>query len=206
MNSSVDVSKVLDGLNPEQRSAVLHTAGPLLVLAGAGTGKTRVITTRIANLLARGAAPSSIVAVSFTRKAGEEMRTRVAELVGDAAKQMRISTFHSLGLAILREQHDHAVLDRGFRVCSAKRRRLICERVFDSLEPQERDRVDLHDLEVSELMRCISSAKTSSADVEAMLDSEDLEQRFVGQALSSSICLRSSVCGLMIETSGIRSI
>ena len=108
---SIDLSPLLAELNPEQRLAVTHIAGPLLVLAGAGTGKTRVITTRIANLLAHGVEPESIVAVSFTRKAGNEMKSRLGDLLGNAADWMRVSTFHALGLAILREQHDLARLE-----------------------------------------------------------------------------------------------
>ena len=185
MKSPLNVWKLLEGLNPEQQSAVVHTAGPLLVLAGAGTGKTRVIATRIANLLAQGVAPSSIVAVSFTRKAGEEMKTRVSELVGDAADKMRISTFHALGLSILREQHDRVGLEGDFGICDAQLRHAICEEVLDKIEPRERDEADLRDLEVSEFVRSIGSAKTSGAAVDALCASENLQRRFLGQSLAA---------------------
>ena len=98
------ISQLLGGLNAEQRQAAMHVDGPQLVLAGAGTGKTRVITTRMAYLLSQGIAPESILAVSFTRKAGTEMRTRLLEMAGEQAEGVHVSTFHSLGLSILREQ------------------------------------------------------------------------------------------------------
>jgi ATP-dependent exoDNAse (exonuclease V) beta subunit len=97
MNARIDMDSLLAELNPEQLSAVTHLSGPLLVLAGAGTGKTRVITLRIANLLSHDIEPSRIVAVSFTKKAGNEMKERLTGLIGTAAKTMQVSTFHSLG-------------------------------------------------------------------------------------------------------------
>ncbi len=91
-----------EGLNPDQHDAVMHGDGPLLVVAGAGSGKTRVLTHRIARLISDGVHPSRILAITFTNKAAGEMRERVAELVGPVVKAMWVSTFHSACVRILR--------------------------------------------------------------------------------------------------------
>lgn len=95
----------LNGLNKEQREAVMHINGPMLVLAGAGSGKTRVLTNRIAYLIENGVMPENILAITFTNKAAKEMKERVLKLIGPSANSIQISTFHSLGLRILKENY-----------------------------------------------------------------------------------------------------
>src|SRR5262249_16712437 len=105
----------LDTLNPEQREAVLHINGPLLILAGAGSGKTRVITSRIAYLVGDGhAEPHEVLAVTFTNKAAEEMRTRVETLLGADCSKMWVSTFHALCARLLRREAPAIGLSRDF--------------------------------------------------------------------------------------------
>jgi DNA helicase-2/ATP-dependent DNA helicase PcrA len=108
----------LKGLNPEQRLAVETTEGPVLVLAGAGTGKTRVLTTRIAHILSLGRAfPSQILAVTFTNKAAREMKQRIGLLVGEAVEGMPwLGTFHSIGVKLLRRHAELAGLKSGFTI------------------------------------------------------------------------------------------
>ena len=95
----------LSGLNKEQLEAVKHINGPMLVLAGAGSGKNKVLTSRIAYLIENGVSTDNILAITFTNKAAKEMKDRVINLIGYDAKSIQISTFHSLGVKILKENY-----------------------------------------------------------------------------------------------------
>jgi DNA helicase-2/ATP-dependent DNA helicase PcrA len=128
----------LSGLNPPQREAVTTTEGPLLVLAGAGSGKTRVIVHRIAWLLHRGVGPEQILAVTFTNKAAGEMRERVAQVAGAAGVDVFVSTFHAFGLHLLREEHKAAGLPKRFAICDAGDQASIMKRCMREVSVDDR--------------------------------------------------------------------
>src|SRR5210317_2213529 len=107
----------LDGLNPAQREAVETLSGPVLMLAGAGTGKTKALTTRIAHLLATGTArPHEILAVTFTNKAAREMKSRISHLIGQVEGMPWMGTFHSICVKILRRHAELAGLKSNFTI------------------------------------------------------------------------------------------
>jgi DNA helicase II / ATP-dependent DNA helicase PcrA len=122
-----EIDPLIEGLNPQQAEAVTHSGGPLLVVAGAGSGKTRVLTRRIAYLMSRrDVAPYQILAITFTNKAAGEMKERVAELVGPIAKSMWVSTFHSACVRILRQEATRLGYSNSFSIYdSADSNRLI---------------------------------------------------------------------------------
>ena len=112
-----DADKLLEGLNPEQKAAVTHLNGPLLILAGAGSGKTRVITYRIAYMMQKhNVAPSSILAITFTNKAANEMRQRIEGLVGDRSKYIWCGTFHSIFARLLRRHAELLGYSQNFSI------------------------------------------------------------------------------------------
>ena len=113
---SPDVDTPTDGLNPDQLDAVVHRGGPLLVVAGAGSGKTRVLTHRIAHLVHEGVHPARILAITFTNKAADEMRQHVAALIGPVARTMWVSTFHSACVRMLRANADQLGYPRQFSI------------------------------------------------------------------------------------------
>src|SRR5262245_4250604 len=133
--SAADPDRLLDGLNPAQRAAVTHFGTPLLIVAGAGSGKTTVLTNRIAYLLeAREVHPSEIIAITFTNKAAGEMKERVAALVGNRARLMWVSTFHSACVRILRAEHAHAGLRSTFSIYDEDDSRRLMKLVAHELD------------------------------------------------------------------------
>lgn len=125
---------LLAGLNPQQRDAVTHTGSPLLVVAGAGSGKTRVLTNRIAYLLANGMHPGQIMAITFTNKAAAEMKERVSELIGHRANAMWVSTFHSMCVRVLRREAKTLGLASNFSIYDADDSRRMVTMIARELE------------------------------------------------------------------------
>ncbi len=131
-NASLEA--VLETLNPPQREAVEHAEGPLLVFAGAGSGKTRVLTTRIALLIARKRVwPDRLLAVTFTNKAAREMRSRVAALVGEQAGRMWVGTFHATAVRVLRREAERLGIKPAFVIFDEDDTRAALKRVLDDL-------------------------------------------------------------------------
>ncbi len=159
---ATDVSK----LNPPQREAVTHGGGPLLVLAGAGSGKTRVITYRIAHLLDGGIPPDAIAALTFTNKAAEEMRERVSHLLGDrrVANKLTMGTFHSLGLQILRTERKALGYPGGFAVYDASDQLGVVREVMREVKDFSRDGERRFD--VKAILARISLAKNGFVEPE----------------------------------------
>jgi DNA helicase-2/ATP-dependent DNA helicase PcrA len=131
----VDSETLIESLNPQQRAAVLHQGGPLLIVAGAGSGKTRVLTHRIAWLIAeRGVNPGEILAITFTNKAAGEMKQRVAALVGSRAKSMWVSTFHSACVRICRAEAKRLGFTSSFSIYDADDSRRLMTTVCRELD------------------------------------------------------------------------
>lgn len=123
--------RLVSGLNPEQQKAVKTTEGPLLIMAGAGSGKTRVLTHRIAYLMAeKQVAPWSILAITFTNKAAREMNERVQKLLGPAAGDIWISTFHSMCVRILRRDIDRIGYNRNFSILDSADQQSVIKKIL----------------------------------------------------------------------------
>jgi DNA helicase-2/ATP-dependent DNA helicase PcrA len=153
---------LLEGLNEPQRQAVLHETGPLLVLAGAGSGKTRVLTHRIANLIRTGKArPGEILAITFTNKAAQEMRERVELLVGPRTRAMWVMTFHSANARILRAEAERLGYKRGFTIYDEADALRLIKRCAEEAD------VDVKRYPPRGLRTQISAAKNQLIDVEA---------------------------------------
>ena len=155
----------IDTLNDPQREAVITTEGPLLVLAGAGSGKTRVLTYRIANIIEQDlAAPWEILAITFTNKAAAEMRERLGQLVGGRSRGMWVSTFHSMCGRILRADAERLGFTKGFTIYDTDDLKRLYKDIMASLN------IDPKRFPVNALMNRISQAKNDlvvPADFEA---------------------------------------
>jgi len=154
------LDELIASLNPVQREAVMHLEGPLLIFAGAGSGKTRVLTTRIANLIAqRKVWPDRLLAVTFTNKAAREMRERVGRLV-DGADEMWVGTFHHTAVRMLRRDAERLGVPRSFTIFDEDDSRAALKRVLDDL------RLDPRKYPVSAILAQISKAKNELVDPE----------------------------------------
>ena len=148
----------LTGLNPEQRDAVMHDDGPLLIFAGAGSGKTRVITFRIARLLAKGVPPHRILAVTFTNKAAREMRERVEQLHGVVPRSMWIGTFHSLCSRLLRIEGANIGIDPNFVIYDDSDQLSLIREIF------KQKNIDDKSIQARAVLSTISNAKEQMKD------------------------------------------
>jgi DNA helicase-2/ATP-dependent DNA helicase PcrA len=159
--TSLDPDALLEGLTEPQRQAAAHRGGPLLVVAGAGSGKTRVLTRRIAHLLATGdAVPWGVLAITFTNKAADEMRKRVVDLIGPYTDRMWVSTFHSACLRMLRSHADRLGYRPGFTVYDAPDSRRLIELVESDLN------IDTRRLPPRSVSAVIGQAKAELIDFE----------------------------------------
>ena len=133
------MNEILEGLNDRQYEAVINTEGPCLVIAGAGSGKTKVLTHKIAYLIQeKKALPWNILAITFTNKAANEMKERIANLVGDQAKDMWIGTFHSICVRILRKFIDRIGFDSSFIIFDTTDQKTLIKRCLKELEMDDK--------------------------------------------------------------------
>jgi DNA helicase-2/ATP-dependent DNA helicase PcrA len=170
---------LVEGLNPQQREAVEYRGQALLIVAGAGSGKTRVLTHRIAHLLAtKDSWPSQILAITFTNKAAAEMRERVRHLLGEAADGMWLKTFHSACVLILRRESERLGHDSNFTIYDSGDTRAILKRIIKELG------ADIHKLTPAGVGAAISNAKNELADAESYarnVDQNDPVARMISE-------------------------
>ncbi len=157
-------------LNPEQRAAVEAVDGPLLVLAGAGTGKTRVLTTRFAHILLQGKAfPNQVLAVTFTNKAAREMRERVSAILGEPAEGLWLGTFHALAARMLRRHAEQVGLNSNFTILDTDDQSRLLKQVMEAA------RIDTKRWPVNGLMAAIQKWKDKGLEPEAVTPAEDTD-------------------------------
>jgi DNA helicase-2/ATP-dependent DNA helicase PcrA len=162
LDGATSANPLLDGLNPQQREAVEYRGPALLIVAGAGSGKTSVLTRRIASLIhSREAWPSQILAITFTNKAAAEMRERVEAILGQAAEGMWISTFHSACVRILRREAENFGFTRNFTIYDSADSRALIKRIVKELD------ADTFGFTVSQVAGKVSKLKNELQDVES---------------------------------------
>ena len=178
-----EIDPLLEGLNPEQRKAVLYRGSALLIVAGAGSGKTRVLTHRIAHLLAtKELWPSQILSITFTNKAAAEMRERVESLIGQSAKGMWIRTFHSACLQILRREAERLGHDSNFTVYDTGDTRALLRRLLREAGAEDAD------IKPQQAAAMISNAKNELKDAEDFArnaDRSNPRQRIVAEVFQA---------------------
>ena len=145
-------------LNDKQKEAVNHKEGPCLVLAGAGSGKTRVLTERIINLIDSGVSPYNILAITFTNKAAKEMRNRVELKLGDISNSIFIGTFHSFGLRVLRENYYEIGYTSNITILDSDDSKSLIKRILKELD------LDPKQYDIKHIISRISSAKNELVD------------------------------------------
>ena len=166
---------MLENLNEEQLEAIKTTEGPLLVLAGAGSGKTRVLTTRVAYLVSEmGIDPSNILAITFTNKAAKEMKDRIYKMLGSLAYDIQISTFHSFGLSILKEHYKELGYDKNFTILDSDDSLTVVKKILKDLD------LDPKKYNYKMIRNRISSAKNE------LMSPKDLE-RFIGNDIDQLV-------------------
>lgn len=173
------MNNLFENLNPAQKEAVLHTDGPLIIFAGAGTGKTRVITYRIAYILEQGVRPYNILAVTFTNKAANEMRKRANDLTNDAAIDVRISTFHSFCLYILSCEAKNFGIEPNFLVYDAGEQINVIKECMKELK------LDDKRFKPTSISNRISRAKDDLMTPEEMLETVQEKGDFYGQTVAA---------------------
>lgn len=173
---SQHIHELVKGLNKEQQEAVQHTEGPLLIMAGAGSGKTRVLTHRIAYLIhEKDVAPHNILAITFTNKAAREMKQRVNDLVGRGSEQIWVSTFHSMCVRILRRDIDRIGYDRNFTILDTTDQLSVIKQVLKNLN------IDPKQYDPRAMLGAISNAKNELITYEAYKKNErNFYERQVG--------------------------
>src|SRR5665648_213492 len=169
----------LKGLNDRQRQAVLHTEGPLLIMAGAGSGKTKVVTHKIAHLIAdKGVSPGEVLAITFTNKAANEMKTRVAKLIDVNVDAMWMGTFHSVCVRMLRRDIDKIGYEKGFSIYDRADQKTLVKEIIKEL------RLDKEMYKENSILAKIGELKNTGVAPDKYINDNysDFRERNIGEA------------------------